>query len=106
MAGRNRPTGVCPGCHGTDLQIFRDGFGDGDVWFHCHTCGSEDCVDYEDVAEYFSGSKPPTKSPPYSDNKPIPRKHGWPGAMCPENIRSWMERNKIKLDKNGVIIKE
>ena len=106
MAGKNRLTRVCPGCHGRDLQIFCDGFGDGDVWFHCYTCGSEDCADFEDVTEYFSGNKPPTKSPPYSDDNPIPRNHDWPGAMCPGNIRSWMEQNKIKLDKNGVIIKK
>ena len=92
----------CPGCHGNDIQIFSDGYNDGDMWFHCHTCGSEDCVDHEDMAEYFRAKvRLPTKSPPFKDHQPIPRNHGWPGRMVPSDIRKWMEKNNVKLGAGG-----
>lgn len=97
---------VCPGCHGTDFIVFSDGFGDGDVWFHCFTCGLESCVDYEDCQAFFSGSKPPQKSPPYQDSDPLPREHIWPGAMTPNQIRGWMARAKVKLDSLGNVIQQ
>ncbi len=97
---------VCPGCHGIDMQMFTDGHHDGDAWFHCHTCGSEGCVYYEEMAEYFCGRKRPTKSPPFKDNQPIPRNHGWRGAMTPSEVREWMVKNNVSLDARGYIIKD
>ena len=95
---------VCPGCHGTDFTTFSDGFGDGDFWFHCFTCGQESCVDYEESQEFFSGKKPPLKSPPYKNSTPLPRKHVWPGAMTPSQIRTWMTKNNVRVDSSGNVI--
>ena len=92
---------VCPGCHGTDFMTFGDGFGDGDFWFHCFTCGTEECVDHEDSDKFFSGSQPPKKSPPYKNTRPLPRDCSWPGAMTPDQIRNWMARNRIRLHPSG-----
>lgn len=83
------------------MSLINDGFHDRDIWCHCFTCGHEACVDDEDVREYFSGSKPPTKAPPYKDTIPIPRKCAWPGAMDPYSIRDWMKKENITLDEEG-----
>ena len=94
---------ICPGCHGNDNILFSDGFGDGDKWFHCFICGTGDCVDDEDIKDYLSGKNPPKLSPPYQDDKPIPRidkegsvSQGWPGAMTPAQMREWIAKQKNK----------
>ena len=97
---------VCPGCHGTDFTTFGDGYGDGDFWVHCFTCGTEDCVDYEDSQDYFSGAKPPQKSPPYQNTTPLPRKKIWPRAMTPSDVRLWMTRNNVIVDSTGKVISQ
>ena len=95
---------VCPGCHDNDFITLSDRFGDGDFWFHCFTCGTDTCVDYEDAGEFFGGMNPPKKSPPYINKTPLPRKPIWPGAMTPLQIRQWMTKNNVKVDSKGTVI--
>jgi hypothetical protein len=82
------PERFCPGCHGVDFKVWGDGLGDGDQWFHCYTCGTEDCVENADLKRYLDGSQPPRLEPPYRDQKPLPRE--WPWAMTATQIREWV----------------